>query len=163
MIDPPALGSRVAFLLSQLGFQSAQSFTTRLAPLGLTPNRFGLLTHVARAEGQTQQQLAELLGLHRNTMVTLVDDLESQGLVERRRHPEDRRAYAIHLTPAARDLLPAATEAAEAQEASVLAGLTEQEQDQLRTLLLKMATQQGVTSGVHPGLTTHRGHSAKPE
>ena len=36
--------------------------------------------------------------MRRAAMVGLVDDLEAQGLLERRRHPTDRRANALHLT-----------------------------------------------------------------
>ena len=70
--DFPALETRASFLLSQLGMQSAQRFTAALAPLGITPNRFGVLAQLAREEGRTQQELANALGLHRNTVSTRV-------------------------------------------------------------------------------------------
>jgi DNA-binding MarR family transcriptional regulator len=149
--SPPALGTRVSFLLSQLGLQSARTFAAGLAPLGLNPNRFGLLIHVARAEGQSQQQLAETLGIHRNAMVSLIDDLEARGLVERRRHPSDRRAYAIHLTERARELLPEASLVADEQEASLLADLAEDERRTLRDLLSRLSAGSGQRADVHPG------------
>ncbi|WP_313544494.1 MarR family winged helix-turn-helix transcriptional regulator [Leifsonia aquatica] len=83
-----ALETRASFLLSQLGLQSAQRFTAALAPLGITPNRFGVLAHLSHQEGRTQQELATALGLHRNSMVGMIDDLEGRGPVERRRHPD---------------------------------------------------------------------------
>ncbi|MDQ1609417.1 MAG: hypothetical protein QOE16_2149, partial [Microbacteriaceae bacterium] len=81
--EPPALASRASFLLSQLGSDSAQRFTQRLAPLGIQPQHFGLLVHLAHSDGQSQQRLADTLGIHRNRMVGLIDDLEHRGLVER--------------------------------------------------------------------------------
>jgi len=92
-------------LLSQLGFHEVERLTERLRPLGLHPRHFGLLTHIATAAGQSQQALSGALGVHRTAMVALVDDLEARGLVERRRDPRDRRAYALHLTRAAAQLL----------------------------------------------------------
>lgn len=151
---PLPLESRASFLLSQLGMQSAQNFAVGLAPLGLSPNRFGLLVHVARAEGQTQQRLAEILGIHRNTMVSILDDLERRGLVERRRHPADRRAYAIHLTSAAREILPAAADVADRQEERLLEELTKSERRTLIELLARLADDAGQRAGVHPGLET---------
>ncbi|WP_025158988.1 MarR family winged helix-turn-helix transcriptional regulator [Leifsonia aquatica] len=150
--DVPALETRASFLLSQLGLQSAQRFTAALAPLGITPNRFGVLVHLAHQEGRTQQELATALGLHRNSMVGMIDDLEERGLVERRRHPEDRRAYAIHLTPAARDVLSAGDGLADELERTMLAPLDEAERAALIATLTTLVAAAGYRAGVHPGL-----------
>jgi DNA-binding MarR family transcriptional regulator len=147
------LENRASFLLSQLGLQSAQRFTAALAPLGITPNRFGVLAQLARQEGRTQQELATALGLHRNSMVGLIDDLESRGLVERRRHPDDRRAYAIHLTPAARDVLAEGGRIADELEATTLEPLTAEERAELVATLTRLVAAAGYRAGVHPGLS----------
>ncbi|BCJ62114.1 MarR family winged helix-turn-helix transcriptional regulator [Micromonospora endophytica] len=147
----PLVG-RANFLLSQLGFHIAQAFTARLAPLGIGPNHFGLLMHLERAEGSTQQQLADALGIHRKVMVGLLDDLEQRGLVERRKHPADRRAHAIHLTAAAGKLLPRARRIADEHEDEVLAPLDEDERRDLITALRRLAEHTGNPPGVHPGL-----------
>jgi DNA-binding MarR family transcriptional regulator len=146
------LTERAGFLLSQLGFHAAARFAERLAPLGLQPRRFGLLTHLAGADGQTQQQLADTMGIHRNVMVGLVDDLEDRGLVQRRRHPTDRRAHAVHLTEAARDLLAQAQHAADEHDAELLAALDEPDRTRLITLLQRIAAHARLPTGVHPSL-----------
>ena len=154
-IVPPAskrLSERPTFLLSQVGHYAAARFAERLAPLGLQNRHFGLLTHLAAAEGQTQQQLADTMGVHRNVMVGLVDDLEDRGLVQRRRHPGDRRAYALHLTPAARGLLGQAEHAADEHDAEILAGLDDTDQATLIMLLQRIAAQARLLPGVHPTL-----------
>lgn len=148
-----ALETRASFLLSQLGLQSAQRFTAALAPLGITPNRFGVLAQLARQEGRTQQELATALGLHRNSMVGLIDDLESRGLVERRRHPDDRRAYAIHLTPAARDVLATGDRIADELEETMLGPLSTREREALVATLTRLVAAAGYAAGVHPGLS----------
>jgi DNA-binding MarR family transcriptional regulator len=147
-----ALTERAGFLLSALGFYAAERFTQRLAPLGLAPRHFGLLTHLALRDGQSQQQLAEAMGIHRNAMVGLLDDLEARELVERRRHPADRRAHAIHLTPAARELLPQARAAADDHDTELLTSLDEADRYQLISLLQKLAGDARLVPGVHPGL-----------
>lgn len=48
--------------------------------------------------------MAELLGVDRTTMVALVDTLQSKGLVERGRQPDDRRKNVLGLTKEGRDL-----------------------------------------------------------
>lgn len=143
---------RPGFLLSQLGFHSAALFTAQLAELGLHPRHFGMLIHLATAEGRTQQQLADSMGIHRNVMVGLVDELEQRGLVERRRHPDDRRAYALHLTPDARTLLPRAERIADRHDREVCAPLDTDETARLVALLSRLAEHAGLAAGVHPGL-----------
>ncbi len=149
----PPLTDRASFLLSQLGSHSAQAFANQLAPLGVRPSHFGLLMHLSQREGQSQQELADAMGIHRNVMVGLVDELEDRGLIERRRHPADRRAHAIHLTPAAHDLLPRAKRVADEQEAELLAGIDKDDRTYLVALLQRLAGHTGLHPGIHPGLT----------
>jgi DNA-binding MarR family transcriptional regulator len=85
-------------------------------------------------------------------MVGLVDDLENRGLIQRRRHPTDRRAHALHLTAAAHDLLPRAQRAADEQETHLLAGINEADRTHLIALLQRLADHAGLSPGVHPGL-----------
>ncbi|MEO3768970.1 MarR family winged helix-turn-helix transcriptional regulator [Micromonospora sp. B9E7] len=158
MSDDPAAGAdrplaaRANFLLSQLGFHIAQAFAARLAPLGIAPNHFGLLVHLDGGEGGSQQQLADALGIHRKVMVGLLDDLEQRGLVQRRRHPADRRAHAIYLTDVARQLLPRARRIADQHEEEVLAALDASERVELIAVLQRIADSTGNSPGVHPGL-----------
>ncbi|MEU7754377.1 MarR family winged helix-turn-helix transcriptional regulator [Micromonospora sp. NPDC049101] len=160
--DRPLVG-RANFLLSQLGFHIAQTFAARLTPLGIAPNHFGLLMHLERSEGNTQQQLADALGIHRKVMVGLLDDLEQRDLVERRRHPGDRRAHAIHLTEAARQLLPRAREVADQHEDEILTALDAGERAQLVAVLQRLAAHTGNPAGVHPGLHQSAARSRHPE
>lgn len=146
------LTERAGFLISQLGFYAASRFAERLAPLGLQPRHFGLLTHLSQADGQTQQRLADTMGIHRNVMVGLIDDLEDRGLVQRRRHPADRRAHAVHLTAAARDLLVQAQQAADEHDAELLAPLHDADRACLIALLQRVAASTALRTGVHPGL-----------
>ncbi len=146
------LVERVGFLVSQLGFHAAGRFAERLRPLGVQPRHFGLLTHLAATDGQTQQRLADSMGVHRNAMVGLIDDLEERGLVQRRRHPADRRAHAVHLTAQARDLLAEAQAVADAHDAELLAGLDDPDRRHVVALLRHMAEQARLVPGVHPHL-----------
>ena len=86
-------------------------------------------------------------------MVGLIDDLESRGLVERRRHPADRRAYAIHLTPAAREVLATGERIADELEETMLGALSAEERATLVSTLTRLVAAAGYRSGVHPGLS----------
>jgi len=47
----------------------------------------------------TQTRLAEASGIEKSSLVLFLDALEKDGWIERLRHPTDRRAHIIHLTP----------------------------------------------------------------
>ena len=146
------LDDRAVFLLSQLGHNVADRFAHGLAPLGINPAHFGILTHLRAADGRSQQQLADLLDIHRNPMVGLVDELENLGLVRRSRHPDDRRAHAVHLTERARSVLEEGDRIADELEASMLESLDADERTRLLATLRKVSASAELPVGVHPGL-----------
>jgi DNA-binding MarR family transcriptional regulator len=150
------LTNRPGFLLSRLGFYSAERFAARLSALDLRLAEFGLLSRLGIMDGQSQQQLADALGIHRNPMVALIDGLETKKLVRRRRHPDDRRAHAIHLTARGRSKLTEAQQAADEHDAELLAALTKTESDMLLSLLQIIAVQVANEPAVHPAASRLR-------
>ena len=141
----------VAFLLVQLGFQAGRQFGERLAPLGLEQRQAGMLVRLAASEGRSQQAIAALLGINATQMVFLVDELERLGLVERRRNPADRRSHALYLTGPGRAMLARVRAASADHEASITAGLTGEEREQLLTLLRRIAAEQRLATQALPG------------
>lgn len=137
-------GGSSAFLLAQLGFTAARRFAHRLAPLELEPRHVGLLRVVAAAEGQSQQAIGERMRIAPSRMVAFVDDLEQRGLVERKRNPADRRAYALHLTDHGRALLETALAEAATHDEEITAPLSPAEKEQLHALLSKLAAAHGL-------------------
>jgi DNA-binding MarR family transcriptional regulator len=154
-VDPP--GGGVAFLLVQLGFQAGRQFGERLAPLGLEQRQAGMLVRLAASEGRSQQAIAALLGINATQMVFLVDELERLGLVERRRNPADRRSHALYLTGPGRAMLARVRAVTTEHEASITAGLTGEEREQLLALLGRIAAGQGLAAQALPGLPPARG------
>jgi DNA-binding MarR family transcriptional regulator len=151
---PPAARLRVpgaAFLLSQLGYHSSRLWQGRLAPLGLEPRHVMLLRHVAIAGGRSQQALGEAVQIPPSRMVALVDALEQRGLLRRRPDPNDRRVRTLHLTRDGRRLLDKVMEISLEHERQLCKGLQPAEREQLITLLSRLAAEQGLGEGVHPG------------
>jgi DNA-binding MarR family transcriptional regulator len=140
-----------AFLLSQLGYHSSRRWKARLAPLGLEPRHVMLLRRLASDEGRSQQALGEALQIPPSRMVALVDGLEQRGLLRRRPSPNDRRVRTLHLTQAGRRLLGEVMEISLEHEQQLCRGLEPAEREQLITLLNRLAAEQGLTEGVHPG------------
>jgi DNA-binding MarR family transcriptional regulator len=111
----------------------------RLRPIGASVARLRAL-RVLALEGAPvrMRDLSEMLGIAARTTTTIVDSLEHDGLVERVRHADDRRAFLLTLTEAG----SAQYEKAEAVDTQALAEatgtLTTEEREQLRTLLGKV-------------------------
>lgn len=152
MPENPARGrTGSAFLLAQLGAHAAARFADRIASLDLTPAQAGLLRLIAREPGQSQQAIAGQLGTPASRLVLLVDELEERGLIERRRNPGDRRHYALYLTPAGGQFMKELGQVGSAHEDDICAALDPAERQDLNRLLRRIADQQGLTPGVHPG------------
>jgi DNA-binding MarR family transcriptional regulator len=141
----------VAFLLAQVGGLAAYRFAERLQPLGTDPPQAGLLRAIAEAPGRSQQALSTQLGLLPSRLVAMVDELETEGLVERRRNPQDRRHHALYVTARGEERLAALGRQARAHGETLLEPLTERERGTLGRLLRKVADHHGLAPGVHPG------------
>jgi DNA-binding MarR family transcriptional regulator len=125
----------LGFLLSK-GYQRAWALLREeIDQYELTPPQFGLLAFLWREDGQTQTELSENGQIDRTTIGGLIDRLEKIGLVERRPHPQDRRAYKIHLTSRGRELEGPLTECAQRTLARFTKDLSQQEVSELIRML----------------------------
>ncbi len=136
---PAHLADKPVLLMSKLGFASMQLFHEALEPLGLHPRHLALLNLLDAEDGRSQQALGEVLHIDPSTMVAVIDDLEREGLAERRRNPDDRRAYTVHLTAQGRSQLTRGRRAAKKVEDQVLAPLDPAERGRLLELLRRLA------------------------
>jgi DNA-binding MarR family transcriptional regulator len=134
-----------------VGAHAAARFAERISELGVVPTDVGLLRMIATQPGRSQQSLAEELGVVPSRVVALVDNLERKGLIERRRNPQDRRNYALHLTTEGTHVMTEMRGLGSAHEDDICAALDDAQRAQLAALLEAIARQQGLTPGVHPG------------
>lgn len=141
----------LAFLLAQVGAHAAMRFGERIARLNFTPPDAGILGMLGASGGISQQDLSTRLGIHPSRLVAILDALEERRLVERRPHTDDRRQYALHLTEKGQEMLGEIGRIGREHKESLCASLTAGEREQLGELLLKIATEQGLSPGVHPG------------
>jgi DNA-binding MarR family transcriptional regulator len=141
----------VAFKLSALGYAVSKGFKAILEPFELHPREFAVLRAVSVEDGQTQQALGDRLQIPRSRMVSIVDELEARGFLERRPNPADRRVREIHVTAAGRKVIDQAFAQALAYEQQVTEPLTAAERDQLFGLLERLSGGLGL-AGAHPAL-----------
>src|SRR5690242_4607801 len=126
-----APGSMV--LLTRLAKQVYRRSSEEL--LGMHLRHLMTLSYVRDHDGGPQQELADALCMDANNIVLLLNELEDQGHVARRRDPTDRRRHLVELTPAGRRALDSAERAQEAIEDEVLQALDAEERATLWHLL----------------------------
>jgi DNA-binding MarR family transcriptional regulator len=144
-------GDQPGFLLAQIGGHAAAKFAERLAPLKLTPADTGILRILRFSPGTSQQELSGRLGIHPSRLVAILDALEERGLLERRPNSDDRRQYSLHLTTAGTTLLQDVGRIAREHQDALLNALTREEREHLTGLLRKIADEQDLAPGIHPG------------
>ncbi|OAN42541.1 MarR family winged helix-turn-helix transcriptional regulator [Mycolicibacterium iranicum] len=115
-----------------------------VAKVGLRTRHIIALTLLRDFGEQGQAGLAESLGIDPTNVVALLNELESAGLVERRRSPQDRRRHTVVLTDAGTGRLAEAEDALAALERHMFGGLDDDELAALHDLLQRAAA---VTAG----------------
>src|ERR1700759_5628981 len=103
MTSQPVAGQpvhRSGALLDHLARRMRLRAESVLAPLGLRPRHLVALTVLRGRDGITQQGLSGTLGMDGTNLVGLLNELEPEDLIERRRSPEDRRRHVVVLTEA---------------------------------------------------------------
>ena len=135
---PPSMRARVPFLLYRTAQASHALANMMLAEIGLTARQVGILTLIIEREPMTQKALGAELEVDRTTMMELLDGLEERGLVERRRHPADRRAFMIHPTRAGLAAKEDAIRILDQQQAAFLKPLSNRDRGVLAELLNRL-------------------------
>lgn len=105
----------------------------------ITPPRFTALVIVGANPGIGQSALGQVLGIARSGAMMLTDWMEGRGLVERRRRPDDGRAWGVHLTPRGERLVAAMKRRVVAEDRRRAAVLEARERRELLRLLNKLA------------------------
>ncbi|MEO8281851.1 MAG: MarR family transcriptional regulator [Pseudarthrobacter sp.] len=129
------IGNDVGLLLAKLHAAGSVLNNRALADFGLRERSYSVLRLACSGLEPTQRELADFLSLDPSQVVSLVDDLEHRGLVERAQGKQDRRAKIIVSTSEGRRIHKKARAALEVCEQEQLAVLDEGEQAQLRMLL----------------------------
>src|SRR5690242_13202961 len=104
--------------------------------LGMRLKQSMLLGQLRDSDGaMPQQSLCGTMHLDPNNLVLMLNDLEDDGYIERKRDPEDRRRHIVELTAAGKKALDRAEKGMESIEDQVLAALDKGQRAELRKLL----------------------------
>jgi DNA-binding MarR family transcriptional regulator len=146
-----ALGSSAGFLLALLGQEAMRRLRDALTVHDLKPRQFQILDLLADRGPIGQRELGETIAIDHSILVTMLNPLEAGGLIERRRSCADRRRHVVSITTAGRRRLTSAAQAQREAEDALFVGLTDQQRDQLRDVLLTLRAANGTEAAADDG------------
>jgi DNA-binding MarR family transcriptional regulator len=136
---PAELVASTSFLLKRLGFAAKDRTMAAYEETGLHPYHYGVMLVLDEGSRETQGSIAAALGYDRGQLVGLLDELEEQGLVERKRDPNDRRRHIVRLTSEGKKALRRLRALAKQLEDDFLTPLSDDDRQALHSLLLRLA------------------------
>ena len=98
------LDNQVCFRLYTAARLVMQAYTPLLSQLGITYPQYLVLMVLWEKDGQPVNDIAHRLLLETNTVTPLLQRMEQQGLVVRKRSKEDGRQVIVSLTETGREL-----------------------------------------------------------
>jgi DNA-binding MarR family transcriptional regulator len=134
---PESLLQSPSFLLAQL-VREARRIGTRVNEDDLRMPHVMVLASLEWFGPAAQRDISGRLRIDASDLVSVLDELEARGLVERRRDERDRRRYVVSITTAGARALHSWTVSAQKLNDILLAPLDEDERDRLHEMLVRI-------------------------
>jgi DNA-binding MarR family transcriptional regulator len=131
---------RLGVLLSRLGQIMNGRLRQALSVSSVGPRHGAVLIRLAHNGATSQQELIDALAIDASALVSILNDLEGDGLIERRRDPCDRRRHIVEITDAGHRSVCTVERAIAEVEAEAFADLGPAEVAQLHALLSRVRT-----------------------
>lgn len=138
LLEESGLATELSFVLRMVQLAAFDDLTTKLRETGLTLSQLALLRLINARQGLRQQQISDALKVQKTNLVTMIDKLESMGLVERQPSPTDKRAHALYLTNQGANMIEDALKAVDEHLQHINSFLTPTEHKRLLELLFKL-------------------------
>lgn len=133
------IGNDVSFLMARANAVSLGTARDGLAEHDLRVRSYSVLALACDHARPSQKEIAEFLRLDPSQVVSLIDDLQTRGLVERMPDPRDRRSNVLVATDAGREAHARARVDVIRAEDAFLSGLTRAERETLGRMLRRLA------------------------
>lgn len=137
-MSPSAVGKQLGFLLARHGRIMNTRLRRALDSSGLNPRHAVLLCRLDESGPISQQGLIEILSIDASALVAVLNDLEHEGLAERRRDPSDRRRHIVEITAEGKRAAASIEVAVADVEREAFAGFSADELRQLHGLLSRI-------------------------
>ncbi|HEY2873593.1 MAG TPA: MarR family transcriptional regulator [Reyranella sp.] len=126
------------YLLNRAGARIAAAFNAEMRQIGASLQIWRVLAALREQDGRRMGDLSKTTSIEVSTLTRLVDNMEKDGLVMRRREAGDARAVSLHVTPVGRRLTQRIVPIAERYEAVALKGFTASEIAVLKKALRRL-------------------------
>src|SRR5213592_163275 len=136
---PYELVCSTSFLLKRLGWAVKDRTFEAFEEAGESPYHYSILAVLEESARETQATIADALGYDRSWLVGLLDELEADGSIERRRDPADRRRHLVSLKPAGKKKLARLRTISQRVEEDFFAALEPAKRELLHALLRELA------------------------
>lgn len=137
------LDTCVAFITNKAAKKMADAFNERLSKVGITRVQWIALFYLGKKEGISQKEFGELMEIKDSTVARLIDRMENEGYLYRKKDSKDRRITNVYLTEKGKtyreELLPEGEEMAEIFSE----GLSKEEIEVFMTVLNKIMSNIG--------------------
>ena len=133
-----SLDSYLPYLLNRAGARIAAAFNVEMRQIGATLQVWRVLAALRERDGQRMGDLSKTTSIEVSTLTRLVDNMEKDGLVTRRREKGDARAVSLQVTATGRRLTQRIVPIAERYEAVAFKGFTAGEAEVLKKALRRL-------------------------
>jgi len=135
---------RVLSPIHQANRQAALHIDTLLADLSVTSQEGQVLAFVSARDGVPVTAIVRLLGVSKSTVTSLLQRLETGGLMHRDDNPADARSWLVFTTPKGRRVGAAAREHVLALERRIQARLSEADLGALARIVEAVTAETGI-------------------
>lgn len=129
------LDDYLPYLLNRAGAKIADAFGKVTRTHGISLQMWRVLAALNQQDGQSVGVLSATTSIEKSTLSRLLDQMETQRLLLRRRDGVDQRSITIHRTPAAKAITEKLIPVALAYEAQALVGIDQRQATAIKTML----------------------------
>jgi len=126
------------YLLNRAGARIASAFNDEMRRLGTSLQAWRVLAVLREKDGRRMGDLSATTSIEVSTLTRLVDNMEKEGLLARRRDASDTRAVLVQVTAAGKQLTRRIVPIAEHYEKVALRGFGATEAEALKAALRRL-------------------------
>lgn len=134
-VVPQPLQRSLFYLLEIANERIAEKVAESLSKIGISPRHYAVLSVIASSDPTNQVDIGAQVGVNRNMMVQVIDQLEQLSLALRKTNPGNRREHIIEITDKGKKTLERVAKSLEEVHAACTSKLTVPERKTLVDLL----------------------------